>query len=169
MDRRMRPTMGRRLTAALVVLVLIGVAGALTLGFRRDPHDIKTGTVGKPAPAFTLPRLDGSGDLRTADHAGQVVVLNFWASWCIPCKEENPALAAVWERYRTTGDAVLIGVLYQNSVDAAREYTARLGNSWPSVVDDNGQTAIAYGVFGIPETFFIAPDGIVAGRHVGPI
>jgi cytochrome c biogenesis protein CcmG/thiol:disulfide interchange protein DsbE len=64
---------------------------------------------------------------------------------------------------------VLIGVLYQDSVDAAREYTSRLGNTWPSVIDADGRTAIAYGVFGIPETFFISPDGVVAGRHVGPI
>jgi cytochrome c biogenesis protein CcmG/thiol:disulfide interchange protein DsbE len=166
---RTRPHWPRRLSVAVILLILLAVAAVLTASFRRDPHDIKTGSVGKPAAAFTLDRLDGAGQLSLADYRGKVVVLNFWASWCIPCKQENPALAAVWERYRSTGDVVLIGVLYQDSVDAAREYTARLGNTWPSVIDDNGQTAIAYGVFGIPETFFIAPDGIVAGRHVGPI
>ena len=163
-----RPQIGRRITSALVVLVLIGVVGALALGFRRDPHDIKTGTIGKSAPALDLPRLDGSGLVRSADYAGQVVVLNFWASWCVPCKEENPALAAAWERYRGSG-AMLIGVVYQDSADAAAAYTTRLGNTWPSVVDADGRVAIAYGVFGIPETFFIGPDGIIAGRHIGPI
>src|SRR5216684_201617 len=168
MDSRTRLVIGRRASAALVVLILVAVVGALTLGFRRDPHDIKTGTVGKPAPAFVLPRLDGSGDLRTADYVGQVVVLNFWASWCIPCKEENPALAAVWERYRGSG-VLLVGVVYQDAPDAAAAYTERLGNTWPSVIDADGRTAIAYGVFGIPETFFIGPDGVIAGRHIGPI
>ncbi len=164
-----RPRWPQRLAIALVLLILVAVAAVLAASFRRDPHDIRSGSVGKPAAAFVLDRLDGAGQLRLDDYRGQVVVLNFWASWCIPCKQENPALAAVWERYRASNDVVLIGVLYQDSIEAARDYTARLGNTWPTVVDDNGRTAIAYGVFGIPETFFIAPDGVVAGRHIGPI
>ncbi len=107
----------RRLAVAVVVLILIAVITALALAFRRDPHDIKTGTVGKPAPAFELDRL----------------------------------------------------VVYQDTLEVARDYTARMGNTWPSVVDAESRTAIAYGVFGIPETFFIGPDGVIAGRHIGPI
>ncbi len=167
-----RPVSGspwpRRIGAALAVAILIGVVITLALGFRRDPHDIKTGTVGKRAPAFELDRLDGSGRLSLAAYQGRVVILNFWASWCIPCKQENPALVRVWERYRTS-DVVLIGVVYQDTVEAARDYTARMGNTWRSVVDADGRTAIAYGVFGIPETYFIRPDGVIAGRHIGPI
>ena len=158
----------QRLIVALVVIVLVAIGLVLAAAFRRDPHDIKTGSVGKPAPAFALDLLDG-GQLKLDDYRGKVVVLNFWASWCVPCKQENPALAAVWERYRGTNDVMLIGVLYQDTVDAAKEYTTRLGNTWPSVVDQDGRTAIAFGVFGIPETFFITPDGVVAGRHIGPI
>jgi len=158
----------RRLAVAVVVLILIAVITALALAFRRDPHDIKTGTVGKPAPAFELERLDGSGRLSLATYQGRVLIVNFWASWCIPCKQENPALVRVWERYRTS-DVVLLGIVYQDTLEAARDYTARMGNSWPSVVDADGRTAIAYGVFGIPETFFIRPDGVIAGRHIGPI
>jgi len=158
----------RRVGVGLVIVILLGVLVALALGFRRDPHDIKTGTVGKPAPAFTLDRLDGSGPASLADYQGRVVIVNFWASWCIPCKQENPALVRVWERYRAS-DVVLLGIVYQDSVEAARDYTARMGNTWPSVVDADGRTAIAYGIFGIPETFFIRPDGVIAGRHIGPI
>lgn len=150
------------------VLAIVGLVAVLAFGFRRDPHDIKTGTVGKPAPSFDVERLEGPGRLRLEDYRGKVVVLNFWASWCIPCKQENPALVAVWERYRTS-DLVLIGVLYQDSVESGRDYTARMGNTWPTGVDDNGRTALAYGVFGIPETFFIGTDGVIAGRHIGPI
>lgn len=163
-----RPSVPRRLAGALLILILLGVIASLTLAFRRDPHDIKTGTVGKPAAAFTLERLDGSGPLRLADYAGRVVIVNFWASWCIPCKQENPALARVWERYRAS-EVLLLGIVYQDSVEAARAYTAQMGNTWPSVVDGDGRTAFAYGVFGIPETFFIGPDGVIAGRHIGPI
>lgn len=156
---------------ALRYLAVAGIAGlvlVLLLGFRRDPHDIRTGTVGKPAPAFELAAVDGSAPVVLSRYAGKVVVVNFWASWCIPCKQENPALVDVWERYHGT-DVVLVGIVYQDGPDAAREYSARLGNRWPSALDPDGRTALAYGVFGIPETFFIGPDGVIAGRHVGPI
>ena len=106
--------------------------------------------------------------MRLADYRGKVLVINFWASWCVPCKEENPALVAVWERYRTS-DVMLIGILYQDSLDAGRGYTQRMGNTWPTGVDDDGRVAFSYGVFGIPETFFVSADGIIAGRHIGPI
>ena len=164
-----RATFGsRRRLTLVVVLVIVGLVVVLALSFRRDPRDIRTGTVGKPAAAFDLERLDGQGRIRLDDYRGRTVILNFWASWCIPCKQENPALAEVWERYRDS-DVVLIGIVYQDSPEAARDYTARLGNTWPSGIDADGRTAIAYGVFGIPETFFIAPDGVIAGRHIGRI
>ena len=159
----------RTLMTGIVVIVLVAIITVLALGFRRDPRDIKSAAVGKPAPAFTLELLDGPGQLSLVDYQGKVVILNFWASWCVPCKQENPALAAVWERYRASADFVMIGIVYQDSVDAARDYTHRMGNAWPSVLDPDGRTAFAYGVFGSPETFFITPDGQVAGRHVGAI
>ena len=152
----------------VALLVILGLSVTLALGFRRDPKDIKTGTVGHPAPAFDLERLDGNGRISLEQQQGKVVIVNFWASWCIPCKQENPALAAVWERYRSS-DVVLIGIVYQDAPDAAREYTERLGNSWPSGIDADGRTSISYGVFGIPETFFIGVDGVIAGRHIGAI
>ncbi len=155
----------------LRLLIVAGIAAlvvVLALGFRRDPRDIRTGTVGKPAAAFTLPTLDGSGSVSLSDHAGKVVVINFWASWCIPCKEENPALVRVWERYRSS-DVVFVGILYQDSIDNGRRYVRENGVTWPTVSDDDGRVAFAYGVFGIPETYFIGPDGVIAGRHIGPI
>jgi cytochrome c biogenesis protein CcmG/thiol:disulfide interchange protein DsbE len=150
------------------VALILGLAVTLTLAFRRDPHDIKTGTVGKPAPAFALPSLADGSTVSLEQYKGKIVVLNFWSSWCIPCKEENPALTDAWERYRGT-DVVLLGVVFQDSKDAARDYTARLGNTWTSAVDDDGHVALGYGVFGPPETYFIGADGVIAGRHIGPI
>lgn len=149
-------------------MALAAIIGVLAQSFRFDPHDIKSAAVGEPAPAFDLERLDGKGRISLDQLRGKVVLVNFWASWCIPCKQENPVLASVWERYRTS-EVVLLGIVYQDSPDAAREYTDHLGNTWPSLLDDNGRTALAFGVFGIPETFFIGPDGVIAGRHIGPI
>lgn len=151
-----------------IIVGIVALVLVLTLSFRRDPRDIRTGTVGKPAAAFSLQRLDGTGTVSLADATGKVVVINFFASWCIPCKEENPALVRMWERYRSS-DVVFIGILYQDSLDSGRRYVADNGVTWPTVSDEDGRVAFAYGVFGIPETYFIGPDGIIAGRHIGPI
>lgn len=153
---------------ALVIAALIGLIVVLALGFRRDPHDIRSAAVGKPAPAFDLAALDGGGRVALAQYRGKVVVVNFFASWCVPCREEHPALVRAWERYRSS-DVVLVGVLYQDSVESGREFVRRLGTTWPTAIDDDGRTALGFGVFGIPETFFIGRDGVIAGRHIGPI
>ncbi|HEY7624421.1 MAG TPA: redoxin domain-containing protein [Candidatus Limnocylindria bacterium] len=153
---------------AAVVVALLGTVITLALAFRRDPHDIKTGTIGKPAPEFTLDRLDGSGKVALSDLAGKIVVVNFFASWCLPCTEENPALVRVYERYRTS-DVVMLGVDYQESRDSGLAYATRMGMGWATVADDDGRVALSYGVFGPPETFFIGADGVIAGRHIGPI
>jgi cytochrome c biogenesis protein CcmG/thiol:disulfide interchange protein DsbE len=150
------------------VVALLGLTVTLALAFRRDPHDIRTGTVGKPAPAFTLQRLDGSGVVTLADFSGKVVVVNFFASWCLPCLQENPALVRVYERYRAS-DVVILGVNNWESRENGRAYAERMGITWPTVTDDDGRVSLSYGVFGPPETFFIGPDGVIEGRHIGPI
>lgn len=157
-----------RVVRIVVVVAILGLVVTLALAFRRDPHDIKTGTIGKPAPVFALERLDGSGKVALADLQGKVVVMNFFASWCLPCTQENPALVRVYERYRSS-DVVMLGVNYQESRDNGLAYVQRMGMGWPTVADDDGRVALSYGVFGPPETFFIGPDGVIAGRHIGPI
>ena len=157
-----------RVVRIAVVVAILGLVVTLALAFRRDPHDIKTGTIGKAAPVFTLDRLDGSGTVALADLSGKVVVVNFFASWCLPCTQENPALVRVYERYRSS-DVVMLGVNYQESRDNGLAYVRRMGMGWTTVADDDGRVAMSYGVFGPPETFFIGPDGVIAGRHIGPI
>jgi cytochrome c biogenesis protein CcmG/thiol:disulfide interchange protein DsbE len=157
-----------RIVRVVVVVVLIGLTVTLALAFRRDPHDIRTGTVGKPAPAVALHRLDGSGDVALADLSGKVVVINFFASWCLPCIQEHPALVRVYERYRGS-NVVMLGVNLQESRENGLGYVQRMGMAWTTIADDDGRVALSYGVFGPPETFFIGPDGVIAGRHIGPI
>ena len=157
-----------RITRIVIVVALLGLTVTLALAFRRDPHDIRTGTVGKPAPAFTLERLDGSGEVALADFSGKVVVVNFFASWCLPCTQENPTLIRVYERYRGS-DVVLLGVNLQESRENGLAYVQRMGMSWATLADDDGRVVLSYGVFGPPETFFIGRDGIIEGRHIGPI
>ena len=151
-----------------IVVAISALVVVLVLAFRRAPQDLRTGTVGKPAAAFSLQKLDGSGMLTVAPADGKVVVVNFFASWCIPCKEENPALVRVYERYRAS-DVVFIGVLYQDSRENGLKYIRDNGVTWLTGSDDDGRVAFSYGVFGIPETYFIGADGIIAGRHIGPI
>ena len=157
-----------RVARIVVVVAILALVVTLALAFRRDPHDIRTGTVGKPAPAFTLERLDGSGTVALADLSGKVVVMNFFASWCLPCTQENPALVRVFERYRGS-DVVLLGVNLQESRENGLAYVKRMGIGWPTLADDDGRVVLSYGVFLPPETYFIGPDGVIAGRHIGPI
>ena len=165
----MGPASGMSRALRLGIVIAIGaLVVVLVLAFRRDPHDIRTGTVGKAAAAFTVQKLDGSGSVALDEARGKVTVVNFFASWCIPCKEENPALLRAYERYRSS-DVVFLGVLYQDSRDSGLKYINDNGVTWPTGSDDDGRVAFAYGVFGIPETYFIGADGVIAGRHIGPI
>ena len=151
------------IVAAIAALVVV-----LMLSFRFDPRDIRPVTLNKPAAAFTAEKLDGTGTLSLSDYAGKVVVLNFWASWCPPCKEENPALLRVWERYRTS-DVVIIGIVYEDTIEKARAYVDANGVTWPTVQDPSGRIAFAYGVRAPPETYFIGTDGILAYLRIGAI
>jgi cytochrome c biogenesis protein CcmG/thiol:disulfide interchange protein DsbE len=151
------------------VLVLVGLLAALFgFGLGRDPSIIRSPLVGGPAPRFDLPRLDGPGKVSLASLRGQVVVVNFWASWCPPCREEHDSLEAAWSRYRDQG-LVLVGVSYQDRASSALAFRDELGGDWPLVEDPGSRTALAYGVTGPPETFVIDRDGRVALKFYGPV
>lgn len=151
-----------------VVGVVALVAGLLSFGLGRDPTAIKSPLVGKPAPVFSLRTLDGRSTVNLQDLRGQVVIVNFWASWCTECRVEHDALAAAWQRYRDAG-VVLVGVDFQDARADALAYLDQAAMTWPAVEDPGSRTALAYGVYGIPETFFIGPDGQIAAKDVGPV
>lgn len=166
------PARRRRRNRWVVVGAVLGGVALLTLllsfGLSRDPAIIRSALVGRPAPNFELRTLDGSKAVRLSDLRGQVVVINFWASWCADCRIEHPNLAAAWQRYRERG-VVLLGVAFQDRASASRTYLAEVGGDWPQLADPGARTALAYGVYGVPETFVVGPDGKVAFKQIGPV
>lgn len=158
----------RRLRWLLVPLLVVPVGLLLFTGFGRDPREIASPLIGRPAPEWTLPTLDG-GTLSSHELAGRPYVLNFWASWCIPaCVDEHPVLAAA---HADGGDGLaVIGVLYQDAPSDALAFLARYGDAgYPHLVDEGGRLAIEYGVTGPPETFFVDASGIVRDKQFGPL
>lgn len=124
-----------------------------------------------PAPSFHLDRLDRPGRLSLASYRGRPVILNFWASWCIPCKQEAPMLESVWKRYRSQG-LVVLGVDINDVRGEARRFARNNRMSYPLVYDGPGETLTDYGVEGVPETFFVARNGnlvcerLLSGVHL---
>jgi cytochrome c biogenesis protein CcmG/thiol:disulfide interchange protein DsbE len=122
-----------------------------------------------PAPAFTLARLAGEGEISLASLRGKAVVLNFWASWCEPCKEESPRLESAWRRYRDQ-DVVFVGIDVNDFKGDARKFVERYGLTYPILHDGQGSTIGRYGVTGFPETWFVGRNGNLVGARVqGPV
>jgi cytochrome c biogenesis protein CcmG/thiol:disulfide interchange protein DsbE len=162
-----RPRRVALLLAAVAAVVALA-AWLLSAGLQRDPTAIRSPLLGRPAPDFALRTLRGDRMVRLGDLRGQVVVVNFWASWCAECRVEHPALSAAWSRFRDAG-VVVVGVDFQDDQANALAYLTQTGTSWPVVADPGSRTALAYGVYGIPETFLIGRDGKVAAKQVGPV
>jgi cytochrome c biogenesis protein CcmG/thiol:disulfide interchange protein DsbE len=122
---------------------------------------------GEPAPDFTLTLLDGS-QTSLSDLRGQTTILNFWSSWCEPCRQEAPALQTIWETYRDKG-IVLLGVSYKDAPDVSRAFVQELGLTYPNGADPRGRISRAYGITAVPETFIIDSQGQIAWYYIGQI
>lgn len=158
----------RRVIVVLAGVLIAGLALAMiAVGFRSDPTAVDSPLLGRPAPLFVLATLDGR-QVDLAALRGRPVLVNFWASWCGPCRDEAPLLARADTEYGPAGLAV-IGIVFQDTPENARAFMARYGQTFPGLIDPGGRTALDYGVFGIPETFFVGRDGGVVSRQVGPI
>jgi len=159
----------RRLKVALQALSVGVVAALLGLLIWKVAHQnkgVKLGNGRRPAaPHFDLTRLDRPGKLSLASLRGKVVVLNFWASWCDPCKTESPRLEAAWQRFRAQG-VVVVGVDAQDFSGDARSFMRRYGMTYPNVHDGPGNVLPKYGVTGFPETYFVARNGRLVGERV---
>jgi cytochrome c biogenesis protein CcmG/thiol:disulfide interchange protein DsbE len=120
------------------------------------------------APLLVLPRLDAEGSLDLEALRGRVVVLNFWSSWCIPCRDEAPALEATWQRYRERGVMVL-GVNVQDLTPAALRFLHETRTTYPTVRDKDNTVYRAYGLTGVPETFFVDRSGRIVRKFPGAV
>ncbi len=147
------------------VLTQSGQLAGFSPGINLEPKLIRMDN--RPAPDFTLTLSDGRM-VRLSDFRGQPVVINFWASWCAPCRAEAPTLEETHQRYADRG-VVILGINLWDSEEAAAEFRKVFGQTYPSGPDPNGKIAIEYGVSGIPETFFITPDGKITAKFVGPL
>ena len=155
----------RRLVITLAVLLpLIGI---LAYGFMRDPRYINSPLIGQQAAPFTVTLFDGK-KLSLDDLRGKTVFLNFWASWCPPCRAEARDLEAAWQRIKDSG-VVFLGVDIQDTEEDARAYLKEFNVTYPNGRDLTGKVAVDYGVWGIPETFFIDPQGRITYKHVGSL
>jgi cytochrome c biogenesis protein CcmG/thiol:disulfide interchange protein DsbE len=152
----------------LLPLSALPVLALLAYGFRVNPHDIPSPLVGRPAAAFTLTTFDGA-PVSLEALRGKVAVVNFWASWCRPaCYEEAPVLERGWRAYRDRG-VVVVGVAIQDKPEAAQTFIRSFSLTFPNALDANGKVSVDYGVYGVPETFFVSKDGRIRGKHVGAI
>lgn len=156
-------------------VLLIGLAavlplvGVLAANIHHDPNPSlqRSPLVGRPAPPFTLPPVGGGAPVSLERLRGRPVVMNFWATWCVPCFQEHGVLL---RGARAHGSEVqFLGIVYEDEEERVRAFLAQEGAAYPSLLDTTGRTAIAYGVYGVPETYFIDAAGAIVHKHVGPL
>jgi cytochrome c biogenesis protein CcmG/thiol:disulfide interchange protein DsbE len=152
----------------VAIVICVPIVALLAFGMTRDPGEIPSPLPGKPAPEFALPIMDDQGLVSLAEHRGKVVVLNFWASWCLQCRDEHTDLSLAANLYRDRG-VEFYGVLYNDSPENGRRWLEAMGGqTYPALLDDGSRTAIEYGLYGVPETFIIDQQGRVVHKKIGP-
>ena len=148
------------------VIIVAVVIFVLFAGLGKDPSIIDSPLIGKPAPPFALKAVGSGETIDLAALRGKPVVLNFWATWCGPCYEEHPTLVA---NARNLPNVQFVGVVFNDEEDKIMRFLAQRGTAYPTLLDTNGKTAIAYGVGGVPETYFINPAGTIVAKYAGPL
>jgi cytochrome c biogenesis protein CcmG/thiol:disulfide interchange protein DsbE len=159
--------------ARWIALAVLVIAAGLTAVLAASPSatvaQVQSTLVGHQAPTISGPTIDGT-QFSLPKAPGKFVVLNFFASWCVPCQSEGPDLVKFQFQHQASGDATMVSVVFDDTVSAARAYQQdTLGATWPTLTDPGGTLALNYGVAGQPTTFIIAPDGKVVAHIVSPV
>lgn len=159
--------MSRKLLYLLPAALFAMLVAAFVMGLGRDPSLLPSALINRPAPNFALPGLyDPAQGLTRNQLGGGVTLVNFFASWCVPCREEQPALMTLGH----TSGVTLDGIAYKDRLSDARHFLADFGSPYRRIgVDQDGGTAINFGVYGVPETYVIDETGHIRYRHVGPL
>ena len=165
-----RRSLRRRLAiwAPIAAFAALAVIFIIRLEQGGDPSLIPSALIGRPAPATVLPPLEGLDrpGIDAADFAGKVTLVNVWASWCVPCREEHPIL----EKLATDKRINLVGINYKDKPANALGFLGQMGNPYAAVgVDEKGRSSIDWGVYGVPETFLVGRDGKIRFKFVGPL
>lgn len=151
-----------------VVVVSVGLSVVLASRFGGDPNLVESPLIGQPAPSLVLPALDGSGPTPLATGDGAIVLVNFFASWCLECRLEHDDLVAISDGFQRS-EVRVVQVAYQDAPADANRFLDDLGRSESTLYldDPDGRASIAFGVFGVPETYFIDGSGVVVGKIQG--
>lgn len=158
----------RILLAVLPLVILVGLIAVFALSMNRDPSLVRSVLLNKPAPSFSLPAVAGTGveGFDTAALKGEVTVVNVFASWCVPCRDEHPLL----EVLKVESGVRLYGINQRDAPENAVKFLDALGNPYDRIGGDtDNRVSIDWGVYGVPETFVVNADGIVTYKHVGPM
>jgi cytochrome c biogenesis protein CcmG/thiol:disulfide interchange protein DsbE len=160
----------RRILVLLPVLLFLALAALFLMQLMsgRDTAEIPSALIGQAAPETSLPPLEGIAlpGLESRNFAGKVTLVNVWASWCAPCREEHPLLLALSQDQRFE----VAGLNYKDPPENARRFIGSFGNPYEAIgVDSAGRAAIDWGVYGVPETFLVGKDGKILFKHVGPL
>ncbi len=166
----------RHVVTSIIIFSIAGAfIGLLAYGLKLDPKQIPAAQLDKTANGFRAAWVQGqefvptaaSGHFRLEDFAGKPLVLNFWASWCVSCREEARELEAFWQAHKA--DVAVVGIAIQDEPEAARKFAAYYGKTYILGMDEDGKAAIDYGVSGVPETFLIDRKGIIREKITGPV
>jgi cytochrome c biogenesis protein CcmG/thiol:disulfide interchange protein DsbE len=157
----------RMLKFAIPLAVFLGLLVFFAIGLTRDPREVPSPLIDKPAPAFRLQQLaDAKQPFTPEEMRGKVWLLNVWASWCVSCRVEHPLLVDLSKRAMVP----IVGLNYKDERDAGLQWLAKFGDPYQlSVYDNEGRVGIDYGVYGVPETFVIDKQGVIRYKQIGPI
>ena len=149
------------------LLIIAAVVAVLFIGLGKDPQAIASPLIGRPAPDFALKAVGTGETIDLAQYRGKPVIVNFWATWCHPCWDEHPVLT---QTSQVLGNQVqFLGVVFQDDESRIKNFLQQRGWAYPTLVDQAGKTAIAYGVGGVPETYFLDKKGTIVAKFAGPM